>query len=1155
LATSVDAPNSQEFLDKLSKITEMRSKYTALLNFVESIQSTTCHRTAINAVILANLRNKYLSESIDEKQLKLLQLTAQFATVSNHKTDREILNNGDLLFFYMKSLGVSEEDSQKYAQILVNSLVSTYVRYELKIGSSGDIEWVENKNYVQSSESKIIQDCLTLGILDKTIALNSSLQIAEEVKDKKRELIDDIGHLILENRALIANQWDAPLSNKSNQYYVEVMQSEQNKRKGETEVSLQQTQDELNNGQYKLMHFMYNNGHNLDPAQFNEFKYYSSTVGLSTKPTAEDMAYMSYNGLLYARGFYAPHSKTREAFEGIKKFTTPDVTIPKAKDAVLEELYKVGRRKEIDTRKKGALGYGEEKHGNLNRSIIQLNPGALTFSFAGGLIYHKDKLKVKQVYTRDSVTKSGTKAHLSFQGRQDEQSIKSDLDDLTQHAKLRGGTTHSAYTYNNGNQSVRYNEVIADVYDYDCLYFNQDDNHGRMVKAKKDFYPHKNLAIFEVLYIENAYMSMHNGEKLPIWKISSADNSFEEFNYDDLMKEESMVPLWTSAVGDTIPLLLKYNHITLHELNSLDANQLKFLCMDGEIKTDRFPLDDFYPDQLKEEINKQISVKKQELLDKHVLAQLQDTNGLKNKSLYNLLELCFHPSEQDGIKKLQQSCLDNLISSNLTTDKLNDNHLKLPDLLIHLKKNNNPQFNEFLSKNIETIYDHILKRIIENDYITDTNIISSMINLNEEVAKTKYKNSFHFEMLSHLETCPSIPPKLDTLVALYKTSTTAADRDFIKSVMNNTLKDFDVNNKPSISKMNSIIKASIECGIDRNTLKVFFDKLIFPQTKPNHYIYEEKDVAQYMEILDLLKLNTGSPKDEVYVRWLVEGIPNSFSFERVSSFLKSLPEGMHDLHIANFIRLLKAIDPEFNKENPNVSDDLKTIVKNKIKELTCGNSLHEIYESLRVYKTIPFLKTESPLLGNIVSFHETLEKSSLKTDNFEGYYKASRLRDSLISIPNQIKKVEALIQQLEQTNWKRMTGGSLKGKEIKEVMHELSKLLDELKSATPDANKLVEAIAKIESIGLKNQPQNIVNKLVSKVLDNKLKNLFNLCKDIKNFSAPDFVDELTKLSQRVQLTQSSSKTKTSFFQSIGNISREDTDLPKHDPEKDNDFTI
>lgn len=652
-------------------------------------------RAAIYLSAFVNLRRRYNDPealALKDEDVKLLQIAMLF-----HDSAR--LHDGEdewdkesayLLYAYLvKSLGVPEDKALAIAEAVAHkdqkdekqSSHEEKIESPLNIDSDNDNEEliakkkdVEDKDNSSSNKQspkniyqKLIHDADCLDIIRARYSFDANyLDFYQDIAKHNKYAFNDMAKLILEARSLIEIQGDACDKYRQNKavkrtyeapdVYNKIIRDIQSQDGNKTVFHYQDAKKIQ--ASYPLLS-AFGLGLVSDPKKYDFFDIRDKKEQKSAekKPLAiPEINTLLYKGQVFSRSITQPcgfRAKLRESKDS-------KGLVEKKENLTALELYKTARRKGIPTRTTNPKKIKDrlKKQGNPYRSLSMIGWGGISFHNVGFLNLNLPHEQIHGCNEKDIISgihKKKVREHQILSNEEKERK----LIDLQKKQKMGG----SFRNFNMGNDPsiALHNEVLADLTDFDAIYFSTDPSYNLREMTGQFYSPHPYIPMLEVIFMNYEYEKMH-GTQLPIYYYSGMHNQLVPFEYN----ESDIIEMWKELIEFSLAELIQSeNFVEFNACQSLDYMGIACIRNRNNIREERFQLGspiENYPTHLKTQIKKLMKEEwnKQKIqLEKKIIADALEIDNIyqMNDSLFFGLKIfantlmTSYPKETQYIKK------------------------------------------------------------------------------------------------------------------------------------------------------------------------------------------------------------------------------------------------------------------------------------------------------------------------------------------------------------------------------------------------------------------------------------------------------------------------------------------------------------------------
>src|SRR3990167_5008940 len=570
------------------------------------------NRVALYITAFANLYRRYhYPEALEltEDKLRLIQIAAVFHDSARLDDNDDVWDteSASLCFYYLRQRGYSVEDAKWAAELIANKDYEPEKKYysiSVPVFPADTLDWNESiEDHPKSFEQKLLHEGDCLDIIRARLKFNGSLlHFYKDIAEHDQEAFDEMAKLITEARSLISQQGD--------QYSSLI---EERKRIFSSELCFSCTQELLKNKIefYPLLCLLTQDNRLLSQNELRQLSFidrtpYDPLLPLTTKNLRR---YMEQHYLL-ARAL----SDSTEVIPSTIK--TP--YLPETQGEL--EARKDTRILSEQTRSRKAISH---KEGNQLRSVSLIGDGTEVFAQAGILIFTRNFEGFHEILSFDVGSGHAKKEHLSANKLSAEVAQKK-LADLKQQLKLgnygtefqAGSAMHTELLYH-----ITSEEIAAVFYSKEPCLYSRADHHS------PDGLPfHPQSPLIEALYLKEVF-ERQTKKKLLLVEYSGNDNFIA---VREAPSEEALLKIWEELIESAINRIFdNYEFNSAKSLSVLDMylsvegifkiilleiarknnnlDQLKSCCASSGLSDQqKTSPDNYYPEALKEKINKRL---------------------------------------------------------------------------------------------------------------------------------------------------------------------------------------------------------------------------------------------------------------------------------------------------------------------------------------------------------------------------------------------------------------------------------------------------------------------------------------------------------------------------------------------------------------------
>jgi hypothetical protein len=657
-------------------------------------------RAAIYLSAFVNLRRRYNDPealALKDEDVKLLQIAMLFhdsARLHDGKDEWD-KESAYLLYAYLvKTLGVPEDKALAIAEAVAHkdqknekqSSQEEKIESVLNIDSDEEdddkeIKPTSKKKAIEDKEDfssnkqspkniyqKLIHDADCLDITRARYSFDANyLDFYHDIAKHNKYALNDMAKLIMESRSLIEIQGDAcdtyrqkkqvKRTYEAPDVYNKIIRDIQFQNGNKTVFRYQDAKK--TQASYPLLS-AFGLGLVSDPKKYDFFDIKDKKEQKSAErksPTIPELTTLLYKGQVFARSItqsYGFRTKLRESKDG-KGY------IEEKENLIALELYKAARREGIPTRTTNPKKIKDrlKKQGNPYRSTSMLGWGSIPFHNVGFLTLNLPYEQIHRVSENDiasGIHKKKVREHKILSSEEKERN----LFDLQKKQKMGG----SFRNFNMGNDPsiALHNEVLADLTEYDAIYFSDDPSYCLREMTGQFYSPHPYIPMLEAIFMNYEYERKH-GKKLPIYYYSGIHNQCIPFEYN----ESDIIEMWKELIEFSLTELIQSkNYVEFKACQDIDYMGIMCIRNRNNIREELFKLGspiENYPPQLKDKITKLMKEEwnKQKIqLEKKVITGIHEIENIyeMNDSLFFGLK-CFsntfmkdHPKETISLKGL-----------------------------------------------------------------------------------------------------------------------------------------------------------------------------------------------------------------------------------------------------------------------------------------------------------------------------------------------------------------------------------------------------------------------------------------------------------------------------------------------------------------------
>lgn len=606
-----------------------------IARLIHGIQHTA--RVAYYVPVITNLYRRYDDKealALTEHDLKLLQIGALFhdAAREDENEDRWDHESALLLFCYLAYvLNLDKHIAKRIAEATANKDIKQNLGYfEIHINDPSQQTRCEfnlsRRLDTKTIYQKIIHDADCLDIIRARPHFHAAyLDFVALVRAHLNAdntifvIIEEIAHLVMEARSLIATQGDSYALRKP------VI-----KQTYETVNAYQTIAADVNADHHPILFTLSEKLLSPDvlrQQQLIDIIPYDEKQGL----TAINLKRAFKEGLVCVRGIAAPSAITQKSSAA---------THPNKESLAALEIRKTMRELGVPTQTKKTDN--KDKQGNPLRSISLIGYGSGTFTNAGFLLLKPNNADISQIAAHDISTGRGKKTRLTHlknkTNRPSAQTITNEWALLTNELKLGGKTIQYAGWQHPSNHV----EILCDLYRYDAIYYSNDPNLYNMDAYGSAETTHIFSPLLQAIFIRKQYETQYEAtlqrfiatfgydaghekfiarfgttKTLPIFEYSGIHNIL--LLAENTLEEDDIILMWKTMCTD---FMKSYQG----NLIALSLEHIKVLSMYKTL-TNKYaaynaPADANYSNALRQKLDAAITAEKTQIIERNLLHKL-----------------------------------------------------------------------------------------------------------------------------------------------------------------------------------------------------------------------------------------------------------------------------------------------------------------------------------------------------------------------------------------------------------------------------------------------------------------------------------------------------------------------------------------------------